>query len=238
MPAVIHERLPGIAETARIFAGVDVTREPIPILPTVHYNMGGIPCTMQRRGRHAEERRSEQRGAGPDGGGRGRLRLGARRQSPGLEFAARPGGVRPRGSAPLCRGHSAAAPTQRPLPKDGVEQALSRLDRLRHASGSRPTAAIRLEMQKNHAGGCGGVSHRRDRWQQGIAKLVAHLRLVRRRGGVRSRPDLEHRSDRDPRAARICCCRRWRRSIRRPIARRAAARTRARIFRSATTSTG
>src|ERR1700678_3355563 len=46
-PAVIKERLPGIAETARIFAGVDVTREPIPILPTVHYNMGGIPCSMQ-----------------------------------------------------------------------------------------------------------------------------------------------------------------------------------------------
>src|SRR5579872_6748910 len=41
--AVIHERLPGIAETARIFAGIDVTREPIPVLPTVHYNMGGIP---------------------------------------------------------------------------------------------------------------------------------------------------------------------------------------------------
>ena len=43
---VIHERLPGIAETARIFAGVDVTREPIPVLPTVHYNMGGIPCNV------------------------------------------------------------------------------------------------------------------------------------------------------------------------------------------------
>src|SRR5476651_190685 len=45
--AVIHERLPGIADTARIFSGVDVTREPIPILPTAHYNMGGIPCTIQ-----------------------------------------------------------------------------------------------------------------------------------------------------------------------------------------------
>jgi succinate dehydrogenase / fumarate reductase flavoprotein subunit len=44
--AVIHERLPGIAETTRIFAGVDVTREPIPVLPTVHYNMGGIPCNV------------------------------------------------------------------------------------------------------------------------------------------------------------------------------------------------
>src|SRR5258707_11262415 len=45
-PAVIHERLPGIAETARIFAGVDVNKEPIPVLPTVHYNMGGIPCNV------------------------------------------------------------------------------------------------------------------------------------------------------------------------------------------------
>jgi succinate dehydrogenase / fumarate reductase flavoprotein subunit len=42
-PAVLHERLPGISESAKIFAGVDVTREPIPVLPTVHYNMGGIP---------------------------------------------------------------------------------------------------------------------------------------------------------------------------------------------------
>src|SRR5260370_7871739 len=42
-PEVIHERLPGISESARIFAGVDVTREPIPVLPTAHYNMGGIP---------------------------------------------------------------------------------------------------------------------------------------------------------------------------------------------------
>merc|ERR1712023_200074 len=42
-PEVLHERLPGISETAKIFAGVDVTKEPIPVLPTVHYNMGGIP---------------------------------------------------------------------------------------------------------------------------------------------------------------------------------------------------
>src|SRR5262249_49128044 len=48
-PKVLHERLPGISESARIFAGVDVTREPIPILPTVHYNMGGIPTNY-----HAE----------------------------------------------------------------------------------------------------------------------------------------------------------------------------------------
>ncbi len=99
--AVIHERLPGIAETARIFAGVDVTREPIPILPTVHYNMGGIPCTMHGEVVTLRDGDADQRRAGPDGGGRGRLRVGARRQPAGLQLAARPGGVRPRGGATL-----------------------------------------------------------------------------------------------------------------------------------------
>ena len=47
---IIHQRLPGISETARIFAGVDVTKEPIPVIPTVHYNMGGIPTTYQGDG--------------------------------------------------------------------------------------------------------------------------------------------------------------------------------------------
>ena len=45
-PKVLHERLPGISESARIFAGVDVTKEPIPVLPTVHYNMGGVPTNF------------------------------------------------------------------------------------------------------------------------------------------------------------------------------------------------
>jgi succinate dehydrogenase / fumarate reductase, flavoprotein subunit len=46
-PAILEERLPGISESAKIFAGVDVTKEPIPVLPTVHYNMGGIPCNYK-----------------------------------------------------------------------------------------------------------------------------------------------------------------------------------------------
>src|SRR3546814_630971 len=45
-PAVVHERLPGISETARIFAGIDVTKEPIPVIPTCHYNMGGVPANF------------------------------------------------------------------------------------------------------------------------------------------------------------------------------------------------
>ncbi len=102
-PEVLHERLPGISESARIFAGVDLTKEPIPVLPTVHYNMGGIPTNYPRRGADQEERRSRQRGAGPDGDRRGRLRVGAWRQPARLELADRSRGVRPRRGAALRR---------------------------------------------------------------------------------------------------------------------------------------
>ena len=86
-PEVIHARLPGIAETARIFAGVDVNKDPIPVLPTVHYNMGGIPCNVHGEVVTVEERQSRHRGARPHGGGRGGLRFSARRESPRLQFA-------------------------------------------------------------------------------------------------------------------------------------------------------
>ena len=102
-PKVIHERLPGIAETARIFAGVDVTRQPIPILPTCHYNMGGIPANYHCEVDDGEGRRSVHRRAGPDGAGRGGLDRRARRQPAGLELAARAGGVRPLGRQPRRR---------------------------------------------------------------------------------------------------------------------------------------
>ena len=46
-PETLHQRLPGISETARIFAGVDVTKEPAPVVPTVHYNMGGVPTNWK-----------------------------------------------------------------------------------------------------------------------------------------------------------------------------------------------
>ena len=93
-PKIIHERLPGISESARIFAGVDVTKEPIPVLPTVHYNMGGIPTNYHRRGVDAEGRQSRHHRAGAVRRRRSRLRVGARRQPAGLQFADRPRGVR------------------------------------------------------------------------------------------------------------------------------------------------
>ena len=105
-PAILHERLPGISESARIFAGVDVTCEPIPIVPTVHYNMGGIPTNYLRRGADQEERQRRHRRARPDGARRGRLRVGARRQPARLEFADRPRGVRPRRRRALRRGRA------------------------------------------------------------------------------------------------------------------------------------
>ena len=101
-PAILAERLPGISESAKIFAGVDVTREPIPVLPTVHYNMGGIPTNyhgevLTKVGGDPDCDRSR-----PDGGRRSRLRLGARRQPPRLQLADRPRGVRP-GRRPALR---------------------------------------------------------------------------------------------------------------------------------------
>ena len=147
-PEVIHARLPGIAETARIFAGVDVNKDPIPVLPTVHYNMGGIPCNVHGEVVTFEERQSGHRRAGSDGGRRGRVRVGARREPPRQQFAARSRRVRPRSGAP--RGdHREARPVAcSRCAKDAGDFAVSRLDRFRNAKGSRGTAEIRLEMQK------------------------------------------------------------------------------------------
>jgi succinate dehydrogenase / fumarate reductase flavoprotein subunit len=143
-PAVIQERLPGIAETARIFAGVDVNREPIPVLPTVHYNMGGIPCNY-----HGEVVRDSRDTVVPGlmavgeaacVSVHGANRLGSNSLLDLVVFG--------REAARHCAEVVKAGTRHRPLPKDGADLAISRLDRLRNAQGSRPTAQIRLEMQK------------------------------------------------------------------------------------------
>jgi hypothetical protein len=110
-PNILAERLPGISESARIFAGVDVTKEPIPVLPTVHYNMGGIPTNyhgevLTKKGGDPDHGRAR-----PDGDRRSGLRVGARRQPPGLQLADRPCRVRPR------RWRCAAAKLSRPAPR-------------------------------------------------------------------------------------------------------------------------
>jgi succinate dehydrogenase / fumarate reductase flavoprotein subunit len=146
-PDVIHERLPGIADTARIFAGVDVTKEPIPVQPTVHYNMGGIPCNY-----HGEV--VTVKNGDPD------------TIVPGLFAAGEAACVSVHGANRLGSnslldivifGREAArhiatlvkpGERHRPLAKDAGDFAVARVDRLRHAKGSRPTAEIRLEMQR------------------------------------------------------------------------------------------
>jgi succinate dehydrogenase / fumarate reductase flavoprotein subunit len=169
--AVIHERLPGIADTARIFAGVDVTREPIPILPTVHYNMGGVPCTIQ--GEVVTLKNGDPNAVVPGlmavgeaacVSVHGANRLGSNSLLDLVVFG--------REAARHCAEIIRPGATQRALPKDGVDRMLARLDRLRYASGSRPTAVIRLEMQRIMQADA-AVFRSGASLQQGIDKLAA-----------------------------------------------------------------
>ncbi len=146
-PDVIKERLPGIAETARIFSGVDVNREPIPVLPTVHYNMGGIPCNY-----HGEVVNGA--AGNPDTVVPGLMAVGEA-ACVSLHGANRLGSnslldlvVFGREAARHCATQVKAGARQKPLRADATEEAVARLDRLRNANGSRPTAQVRLEMQR------------------------------------------------------------------------------------------
>lgn len=146
-PEVIHERLPGIAETARIFAGVDVTRQPIPVQPTVHYNMGGIPCNYHGEVVRPKDGNFDSVVPGLMAVGEaacvsvhGANRLGSNSLLDLVVFG--------REAARRCAEVVKPNARHRPLPKDAADLAVSRLDRLRQANGSRPTAEIRLEMQK------------------------------------------------------------------------------------------
>jgi succinate dehydrogenase flavoprotein subunit len=144
---VLHERLPGISETARIFAGVDVTREPIPVLPTVHYNMGGIPTNH-----HGEV--VQKVGDDPDVVVPGLFAIGEA-ACVSVHGANRLGSnslldlvVFGRAVANRCAEIVKPDMPHRDLPSDALEPALTRLDKLRHANGSTPTAELRLKMQK------------------------------------------------------------------------------------------
>ena len=146
-PQVIGERLPGIAESSRIFAGVDVSREPIPVLPTAHYNMGGIPCNY-----HGEV--IAPKDGNPDAVVPGLMAVGEA-ACVSVHGANRLGSnslldivVFGREAARQCAATIRPGAPQPPLAKDAGELAISRLDRLRQARGTRPTAELRLQMQK------------------------------------------------------------------------------------------
>ncbi|NII09640.1 succinate dehydrogenase flavoprotein subunit [Oleiagrimonas sp. C23AA] len=144
---VIHERLPGIAESARIFAGVDVTKEPIPVLPTVHYNMGGIPTNY-----HGEV--VQLKDGNPDAVVPGLFAIGEA-ACVSVHGANRLGSnslldlvVFGRAVAHRCAEIIKPGASHKDLPSSALDKALSRFDGLRHADGDTATAQIRQNMQK------------------------------------------------------------------------------------------
>jgi len=149
---VLAERLPGITESGKIFAGVDLTRQPLPVVPTVHYNMGGIPCNYH----------GEVVTIGPDGN--------PDTVVPGLFAVGEAACVSVHGANRLgsnslidlvvfgrATGHRLkeivkAGAAQQELPKDSADLALTRLDHFRNANGGSSTAEVRTEMQRTMSG--------------------------------------------------------------------------------------
>ena len=146
-PATLHERLPGITETAKIFCGVDVTKEPIPVLPTVHYNMGGIPTNYYGEVLSPTKDDPKRVAQGLMAIGEaacvsvhGANRLGTNSLLDIVVF----------GRAAAHRAADVLTPGAKhaPLTGDSTEMALERLDRARHAKGDINVGALRLEMQQ------------------------------------------------------------------------------------------
>ncbi len=168
-PADIHEKLPGIAETAKIFAGVDVTKQPIPVLPTVHYNMGGLQTNY-----HGEV--VTLKNGNPDTVVPGLYAIGEA-ACVSVHGANRLGSnslldlvVFGRAVANRCAETITPGAPHRSLPATACDRSLANLDKLRHASGSLSTAQVRDSMQRtmqDHA----AVFRTEETLQQGVAKI-------------------------------------------------------------------
>jgi succinate dehydrogenase / fumarate reductase flavoprotein subunit len=152
-PKILHERLPGITETGKIFAGVDLTRQPLPVVPTVHYNMGGIPTNYHGEVVTLKDGEPDSVVPGLFAVGEaacvsvhGANRLGSNSLIDLVVFG-RAAGLR------LAEVIKPGA--SQPLLKDGAaDLALGRLDKFRHAEGSLPTSEIRDEMQRTMQADC------------------------------------------------------------------------------------
>jgi len=168
-PAIIHQRLPGIAETARIFANVDVTKEPIPVLPTVHYNMGGVPTNF--RGEAVVPKNGNNSvvvpglmavGEAACVSVHGANRLGSNSLLDLVVFG--------RAAADRCAEVVQQGAPQKPLPKDAGDQAIAHFDKVRNAKGRIPTAALRMEMQQIMQAHC-AVFRTGEVLQEGCTKM-------------------------------------------------------------------
>jgi len=167
--ALIEQRLPGIADLARIFAGVDVTKEPIPVIPTCHYNMGGIPTNF-----HGEV--VSPKDGDPDAVVPGLMALGEA-ACVSVHGANRLGSnslvdlvVFGRAAALRCAELIKKDGAIPELPKGAGESALSRLDGFRYANGAIPTAELRLKMQKIMQRDC-SVFRTKDVLNEGIEAI-------------------------------------------------------------------
>ena len=152
-PKVLAERLPGITESAKVFAGVDLRREPIPVLPTVHYNMGGIPTNFHGEVLTLKDGNPDHVVPGLMAIGEaacvsvhGANRLGSNSLIDLVVFG-RAAGLR-------CAETIEAGAAHPDLAYDITERALARLDRFRYAAGGTPTADLRLKMQKSMQAHC------------------------------------------------------------------------------------
>jgi succinate dehydrogenase / fumarate reductase flavoprotein subunit len=170
-PETLHARLPGISETAKIFAGVDVTKEPIPVLPTVHYNMGGIPTNV-----HCEVVRPVN--GNPDAVVPGLMAIGEA-ACVSVHGANRLGSnslldlvVFGRAAAIRAAQIVEKGKAQKELPAGSADQALDRFDRARNAKGSIKTSALRLEMQRTMQNNC-AVFRTGDVLEEGCQKIDA-----------------------------------------------------------------
>ncbi|RIK93644.1 MAG: succinate dehydrogenase flavoprotein subunit [Proteobacteria bacterium] len=183
-PAIIHERLPGIAESSRIFAGVDVTKQPIPVLPTVHYNMGGIPTnyraevvTLKNGDPDAVVPGLMAVGEAACVSVHGANRLGSNSLIDLVVF----------GRSAAIRAAEVITPGQahKSLPKDAADMAIARLDKFRNAKGGASTADIRLDMQRTMQTNCsvfrtGDVLTEGKRLIDAVYKRMADIKITDR----------------------------------------------------------
>ncbi len=170
-PDIIHSRLPGIAESARVFAGVDVTREPIPVLPTVHYNMGGVQTNYHGEVLNPTATDPDRVVPGLMAVGEaacvsvhGANRLGSNSLIDLVVFG--------RACADRCAATVEAGASHPRLSPNEAEAHLDRFDRFRHAAGPAPVAELRDRMQRAMQDHC-AVFRTEDVMQEGVEKVAA-----------------------------------------------------------------
>ncbi len=169
-PAILRERLPGISESAKIFAGVDVTKEPIPVLPTVHYNMGGIPTNVKTEVVNPTKGDPDHVVPGLMAIGEaacvsvhGANRLGSNSLLDLVVFG--------RAAAIRAAETVKAGAAHKRLASDATDRALERFDQFRNAKGGTRTAHLRLDMQKIMQNHC-AVFRTGEVLEEGVKKLA------------------------------------------------------------------